>query len=162
MPWEDQLVVAHLARVLHVVEDNDMIVKTKRVAINFADSVAGAEVETGFTFPDKCKVLDVTLDVTVKEETGTTKTIIIGNETDPNGFAAGVLVDDVAIVEPTLASGAVTLGALLYTTEAAGALTREPDISSGGEKLVWTPGSNDFAELAGYIIVTYIDLTVPS
>lgn len=143
--------------------DNDNVIKTKKVTIGFADSVAGAEVETDFVFPTKCKVLGVTLDVTTLEATGGTKTIIIGTTTatgDPNGFANGVSVAAAAIVEPTLANGAQTLGELLCVDEdGAGALVPRNDVSSGGETLTWTPGSNDFAELAADIYVTYIDLT---
>jgi hypothetical protein len=158
--------------------DNDNVIKTKKVTIGFADSVAGAEVETDFVFPTKCEVLDVILDVTTKEDDGGTKTIIIGTTTatgDPNGFANGVSVAAAALVRGGAAMTAGgnetyysgnTRGALLSdwkagsnAVEDVGHYREFPDLSSGGETLTWTPGSNDFAQLAADIYVTYIDLT---
>ena len=140
--------------------DNDATVKVKKVAINFADSVAGAEVVTAFVFPDKCKVLNVDLDIVTKEGDANTKTIIVGNETDANGFIVGANVADVGFPRITLASAGQTLGTLLHVDEdGTGTLVPEADTSSGGEALCWTPAGADFAQLDGFIWVTYIDLT---
>ena len=140
--------------------DNDAMVKVKKVAINFADSVAGAEVVTDFVFPDKCEVITTTLDVVTKEDDAASDLIIIGNETVRNGFANAMVTGTAGLIKPSLANGALTVGALLSADEdGAGALVPQNDVTSGGEALCWTPAGDDFAELAGFIWVMYIDLT---
>ncbi len=135
----------------------DALVKVSKIPIEHA--LSDSEVVTDFVFPEKCMILAVGLDITTKEDTGTTKTIIVGNETDDNGFMNAASVATAGLVKPLYADGAETVGVLLYETEGAGAMIPCNDITSGGEHLCWTPASANFAELEGFIIVTYIDLT---
>lgn len=120
----------------------------------------GALQNTGLTLPARAVVLGVFVDVRVAEATGTTKTIDVGRDSDPNGYLAAVSVASVGVKKGTLDSAGQTLGALLTADEdGAGALVPEPDVAGGGETVNFTAGSNDWAEFRGDIYVVYLNLS---
>lgn len=134
----------------------------RTIKINLTAPADGNETDTAVDLPDPSIVLDVFLDVTTAEATGTTKTLDVGlldSETggDPNGFLDGVAVGSVGLVKGTLASGGQTLGALLSVDESgAGVLVREPHVIEGNAKSVsYTASAADWAEFVGdlYIVV---------
>jgi len=137
------------------------LVKIKKVTI--AAPGNGDETESGFTLPDTAVVLDVFLNVTTAEATGTTKTIDVGTDStdsgDADGYLKGINVSATGLKKGTLVSTGQTLGALLYADEdGSGGLVREPDVASGGKKVTFTMGSADCADFEGDLYILYIEL----
>lgn len=133
----------------------------KKYAVAPLTIVAAATAQdTAIVLPAKCVITNVFVDVTTQEATGATKTVDIGiSGGDENGLLDGVSVASAGIIKGTLASTGQTLGALLRTDEdGSGALVPEPDVSSGGETICYTLGSDDFAELVANVIVEYIEI----
>lgn len=129
----------------------------RRIRVRIPD---GSEQASGLTLPARAVVLGAWVDVRVEESTGGTPTLDVGTPTDPNGFLAAVDVSSPGVVKGTLDSGGQTLGALLSADEdGGGTLVPESDVSSGGENVVYTAGSNDFAELEADIYVMYLNLS---
>ena len=112
------------------------------------------------TIPDKAIIKRVWVDVTVKEDTGTTKTIDIGiSSGDENGFLAAISVAAAGVIQGTLANGAQTRGALLAVDEdGAGALVPMDYVCTAATILCYTLVAADFAELAGNVFVEYIEV----
>jgi len=148
-------------------------IKVKKIPIAFGDGVS--ENKMGWDLPSTAIVLDVLLNISVVEATGATKTIDIGTDgagsNDPDGFADAVSVAAAGLVRPGVALdgtsnwyAANTRGVLLSMYVAGtnaddrGLYSEMPDLTSGGEEISWTPGSNDFAELAADLLVVYIEL----
>jgi len=132
---------------------------TKKISIGFADGTT--ETDTGWDVPSNAVVLGVYVNVTTAEATGADKTIDVGTggtSDDPNGFLDGVSVASTGLVKGTLANGAVTLGALLKIADGTTDVP-EPNVSAAGDSVTWTPGSNDFAELAADIYFVYVLLS---
>jgi len=147
--------------------------KIKKIGIDYSEGTT--ENKTGWSLPATAIVLDVFLNVTTKEDTGGTKTIDIGTDgsgsNDPDGFA-----DALSVAATGLKRAGVALdgGGAYYDTNTRGALLSSfvqganaddrglynefPDLTSGGEEVSWTPGSNDFAELVADIYIVYIEL----
>jgi opacity protein-like surface antigen len=133
------------------------------IPILFSESVAGAEVDTGWDLPAKVIVHDVYVDVTTAEATGGTKTIDVGtlstDSGDANGFLDGVSVAAIAVVKGTLLNTGQTLGALLSVDEdGAGALVPEGCVTPGSQSISWTPGSNDHAEMVANLVLIITEL----
>jgi hypothetical protein len=116
--------------------------------------------DTTIVLPAKAVITDVFLSITAAEATGTTKTIDVGIKSgDEDGLLDGVDVSGTGVKKGTLLSSGQTRGALLRADESgAGVLVPEVDVTSGGATVVYTLGSNNFAELAGKIIVEYIEI----
>jgi len=140
--------------------------KIKRfiVPMGFADGTA--EVITDKVFPAKAIVKSVYMDVITAEATGATKTLNAGTDStssgDADGFLVGVSVAAIGLVKGTLVDGGVTLGALLFVESGTGADVAnapEADITSGGKAVSWTPGSADWAEFKGNLIVEYEEIS---
>ncbi len=135
--------------------------KVKRISIGFGDGTT--ENDTGWDLPEYCVVTNVIVQVTTAEATGGTKTIDVGtlstDSGDADGFLDGVSVATKGLVKGTLASAGQTVGVLLRADEdGSGALVPEPCVAPGSRSVSWTPGSNDFAELAGYIYIFYTEI----
>lgn len=143
-------------------EDGPGVVRSLVIPIGFADGTT--ETDTGFDLPTKCLVLpNVAVYVVTAEVTGATKTIDFGplstESGDADGFGVGVSVAATGVIPATLLNTGQTLGALLRVDEdGAGALVPEACGTMGGKSISWTPGSADFAELAGYLIIPVIEI----
>lgn len=164
---------------------NGAVVKTKKIAITRVASTS--EQDTGWDLPAKSIVLDVFLDVTTGETTGTTKTVDVGllaseSGGDADGFLDGVSVQTSGLkngvfvtttgsnnVYLTAAGSPNTIGALLTELLIAG-----NDTSNGGDgigirgrhlstsvtakSVSYTLGSNNFAELVANIVIVYVEI----
>jgi len=128
--------------------------KVKRIA-GLTGLTTSAETVTGFTLPENAVVLDVLVDV---KTAVSGKTIDVGTDgtssNDPNGFAAALSVATTGIKRPGVALdgtnnwyASTTRGALLAKLVAGSnaddrGLNHEfPDLTSGGEKVTYTPES---------------------
>jgi hypothetical protein len=139
-------------------------IKQLIVPLSFDDGVA--ENITSFVLPATAVLLpSVLLNVRVAEVTGVTKTLSAGTDStsggDADGYAVGLDVSAIGLKKATLLDGAVTLGALLFVESGAGvdvANAPEIDVSSGGKAISWTPGSADWAEFKGDLILEYRDI----
>lgn len=151
--------------------------KIKRLSIT--STPTGSEQDTGWDLPANSIVLDVFVNVTTAEATGTTKTLDVGllsseSGGDADGFLDGVSVASTGIVRgaATYTNGvnqnyisARTLGVLLWdgldgTDEAGDAGTGNPTYHVVGtaKSVSYTAGSNDFAEFRGDIYIVYVVL----
>ena len=136
---------------------------TKILKVPIVRAAATTEQKSGVELPAKAVVLNVYVDVITAESTGATKTIDVGTDgsgsNDPDGWLNGVSVAATGIVKGTLVNTGQTLGALLSVDEdGSGALVPEVDVTSGGEEITYTFGSNDFAELVANIIIHYVEV----
>jgi hypothetical protein len=133
---------------------------TKKITIGFADGTT--ETDTAWDIPSNALVREVYVNVTTAEATGTTKTVDIGllaSESGGNadGFIDGLSVATTGVIYPTLTTTA-TWGVLLLEN---GLATSEKVVvphdagSVTAKSISWTPGSNDFAELAADIYIVY-------
>lgn len=147
--------------------------KIKKIPIT--GLATGAETDTGFVLPDDAVVMDIFLKV-VTPVSG--KTIDIGTDgtgsNDPNGFASALSVATAGIVRPqgVVSTGssetyysANTRGELLSDylagTDAAsdfGIYREKPDVSSGGDKVTYTPESAT-AALVAELYIVYFNLS---
>lgn len=148
-----------------------------------AANPTGAEQDTGLDLPAKAIVVQVCVSVTTAEATGTTKTLDVGTDgsgsNDPDGFLDGVSVATTGLkcgaFNSTTGSNNTYVGAA--STHTRGALLTERliagedvaaggdgvavpgwDVTSGGESITFTAGSNNFAELRGTILVFYYEV----
>jgi hypothetical protein len=135
----------------------------RKVAIPSNVNGATTERSTGYTLPTKCAVNNVWIDVTTAPTAGSTKTLDIGTDSsasgDADGFLDGVSVATTGIKQGTLASGAVTVGALgRIDIDGSSHFAREPAVSSTacGKLVTASAGSNNIADLAGNI---FLDVT---
>ena len=162
-----------IGKVLEVNDDfADILLKTevkssqiieKVEKINITAPADDSEQQTGFTLPEGAVVTNVLLSVSAEEDTGISKTIDVGTDSeeggDADGFLEGVSVANDGLVKGTLAHNAVTLGALLQTdTDESSDPVPDVDITSGGKEITFTAGSADFEELDADIYVFYYDL----
>jgi hypothetical protein len=133
-------------------------VKIKKALID--TPTTATETGTGIIIPENALVEDVWVKVLTTDASGTLDVGTSGDlSDDPDGYLAGIsLTADAssALRFGSLASGAVTLGALLFETGASSAL-RIPDVYSGGEEVsvTWTKGTND---TKFEVFVKYIEL----
>jgi hypothetical protein len=153
------------------------VIKVKKINI-IAPSDA-TEQDTAFDLPANSLVLDVYVNVTSAEATGTTKTIDVGllsSETngDADGFLVGIDVSATGIVRgvATITTGAMenffastTRGALLANFTAGddvptdvGTNYETPHITDTAVSVTFTAGSADFVELVANIYVLYIEM----
>ena len=151
-------------------------IKVLSVPLTAATHGTGSEVDTGLNLPAKAVVLDVILDVTTAETTGTTKTLDIGTMTtsnDPDGFADGLSVASTGRKRPgvTVTTGsnetylsAATRGALLATFVAGsdtatdvGTYVEHPDVTSSADDISVTSGS-ELTEFACTLIILYMEV----
>ena len=105
----------------------------------------GSQQNSGFTIPARAVVLGVWIDVRAAEVTGTGKTMIVGRDSDPNGYLDAVDVSSVGVKN-------TTVGALLPTSGAG-------DAGGGGETVNFTASNNDWVEFRGDIYVMYLNLS---
>ncbi|GMW01474.1 MAG: hypothetical protein AMXMBFR84_26110 [Candidatus Hydrogenedentota bacterium] len=157
--------------------------KLKRIAISTTPT--GSAQDTGWDLPTKGVVLDVWVDVTTVEATGGTKTLDVGllaGEAggDADGFLDGISVATTAGVRKgnavattgsnntylgaasTHTIGALLTGLLIAGEDTAaggdGVLVPRPHILNGTAKsVVYTAGSNDWAEFRGAIYILYVE-----
>ena len=116
------------------------------------------EVTSDFTFPTKCIVHGVWLDVGTADATETVDVGTAGTSNDPNGFLAGASLASTGLVKGTLASGGQTLGALMYVDESgAGVLVPEDSVAVGGDPLTWTASAGTDTAVFD-IIVDYTEV----
>lgn len=126
------------------------------------------EQDTGFNLPANAVVLDVFLEVTTLEATGTTKTVDVGllaSETggDADGFLDGVSVATAGVRNGSLVAGAVTRGLLLRETVTdSGSATLSANrahvtTAVTARSVTYTLGSNNFAEFAGNIVIVFVE-----
>lgn len=145
---------------------NTLVRKTKQISISTTPT--GAEQDTSFDLPVKGIVHNVYVNVTTAETTGTTKTLDIGLKAaesggDADGFLDGIDVSSTGVKKGVLTAGGVTLGALFretVTDSNTDTLNAKTDhIMNGTAKsVVYTAGSNNFAEFRGTIVIDYTDL----
>lgn len=148
-----------------------------------AANPTGVEQDTGLDLPAKAIVVRVCVSVTTAEATGTTKTLDVGTDgsgsNDPDGFLDGVSVSTTGLkcgsFNSTTGSNNTYVGAA--STHTRGALLTELliagedtaaggdgvavpgwNVTSGGESITFTAGSNNFAELRGTILVFYYEV----
>ncbi len=149
-------------------------IKIKKIAITTTPT--GAEQDTGFDLPAKAVLLDVWVDVTTAEATGGTKTIDVGTKVgesggDPDGFIDGASVATIAVVRggygfTTDHYSAGTRGVLLAQlvagagTDDRGLYSEKPYMTGSltAKSVVYTAGSNDFAEFRGAIYLMYMEI----
>lgn len=160
---------------------NGGLPRVHKIAI--ATAPTGAEQDTGFALPAKALLLDVFLDVTTAEATGTTKTMNIGllssqSGGDADGFAIGVSVATIAMVRP---GPAITVGA---SESYVSSFTRGPFLTAGvqidgtdldgdvgtyfekpfatnsvvAKNVSFTAGSSNWVEFRGAIYLVYVEL----
>lgn len=167
---DDNAVRAALAN--HVISP----IKVAKIPVT---ALSTGEKDTGFDLPTKGIVLDVFVDVTTAEATGSTKTIDVGllsseSGGDADGFLDGVVDSAIAVVGPEVAAtdgsnqnyfaAAPKLGALLRQGDLGGdaagtsaALIKKAHILNGTAKsLTYTLGSTH-TELVASIYVVYCD-----
>ena len=146
------------------VQDGGSSLRVKRLDI--VATPTGAEQDTGWDLPAKSLVLDVWIDVTTAEATGTTKTLDVGllsseSGGDADGFLDGVSVAATGVKKGTLLNTGQTLGALSRVDEdGAGGLSPEPHITATAKSVTYTAGSGNFAEFRGAIYVSYLELGI--
>lgn len=123
------------------------MIKCKKIEFNVDDLDAGNEVALKdvngdeVTFNATSYIVAAFLKITTPESTGTTKTVNIGTATgtgDPDGLIASGNVSALA----TLVGAGALVGALIGTED----------------EIVITPGSANFAELAGTLYIFYIEI----
>ena len=140
------------------------------VGTQFDVDVTGSnsEIDSGIDLPQKSLVLPwVSIEVLTAEATGGTKTLTVGllsSETagDADGFMVGVSVATAGMIQPSIADGAITYGALLYTESGTGAdvaYAPTPHAVTGANavSISMTAGSNDFAELSAVVYIPYME-----
>ena len=140
-----------------------LIVKTKKISITAAPT--GAEQDTGFDIPAKCRVLDVFVDVTAAEVTGATKTLDVGLKSgeaggDADGFLDGIAATPVGMKKGTLVSTGQTLGVLMRVDEdGAGVLVPEAHVcNTTAVSVTYTAGSAGWVEFRGSIYIVYAEV----
>lgn len=156
--------------------NRELILKHLVIPVGHGDGTT--ENDTGFNLPATAIVEDVLVNVTTAEATGGTKTLDVGllsTETggDANGFAAAVDVSSTGLKRPegTFTAGtnetylsANTRGALLATAVAGanvatdvGTYAEKPFLTDSvtAKSVSWTPGSTDWAEFKGEVIILY-------
>ncbi len=141
----------------------ELVLKSFTIPVKFDDG--GTENITLQVLPTKAIVDSVHLNVRTAEASGATKTLDVGTDStssgDADGYMNGVDVSTAGLKKATLLDGSVTLGALLFVEAGVGADVAnapESDVASGGKAISWTPGSADFAEFEGDILVKYWDV----
>ncbi|MBU1711425.1 MAG: hypothetical protein KKE17_15610 [Proteobacteria bacterium] len=141
----------------------DAVVKTHKISI--ATVPDGSEEDSGFDLPVKGVVLDVFVDVTTAEVTGTTKLLDVGLDSgeaggDANGFLTGIDCASLGLQKGTLLNSGQTLGALLAVDEGGtGELVPEPHVLNGtAVSVTYTASAADWAEFVGDIYVVYIEM----
>lgn len=171
--------VASAGRKADLIDANGANIKIKKLPVAFVAS--SAEQDTGWDLPANSLVLDVFVQVTTVEATGTTKTIDVGllsgeSGGDADGFLDGVSVATTTGIKrgiPTITTGSnetffasTTRGVLLSqffagTDVAAdsGTYYEKPHIVGVAKSVTWTLGSNNFAEFVGNIFIVYVQLS---
>jgi len=140
---------------------------------------AATEQDTGWDLPAKSLILDVWLDVTTLEATGTTKTVDVGtlssDSGDANGFldavsvAAAGRINGEAVISGTGANAfwnTNTRGVLLSIfqqgaagdADNGGVYARIPCTDPGSLSVTYTLGSDDFAELVANVCILYVEI----
>ncbi len=143
------------------------LAKVKKIAISAAPT--GSEQDTTWDLPAKSVVLNVFVDVTTAEVTGTTKTLDVGllsseSGGDADGFIDGVSVAATGLKLASLVSGSVTRGVLLKeTVTGSGSATHSSPVpyastANTAKSVSYTSGSNNFAEFRGAIYIVYVEL----
>lgn len=160
---------------------NGGLVRVKKLSIS--STPTGSEQDTTWDLPGKALLLDVFVDVTTAEATGATKTLDVGLKAsesggDADGFIDGIDVSSTGIKRPgvtVITGGSETYvgswnrGVLLTAgTPVAGTNTNgdfgvyheKPHASTAvtAKSVVYTAGSNDFAEFRGAIYLVYVEL----
>lgn len=145
---------------LNAFSRTDMTLKCLSVSTDFSEGTT--ENITAIFLPATAVVQNVYLNVSVAEATGVTKTINVGTDStssgDADGYMVAVDVSSTGLKKATLVDGGVTMGALLFVESGTGvdvANAPEPDVASGGKAISWTPGSADWAEFKGEILVFF-------
>lgn len=137
------------------------------------------EQDTGWDLPAKSLILDVWLDVTTKEDTGTTKEVDVGTLSGDSGDADGFL-DGVSVA----AAGRISTDAVIsgtganafWNTNKRGALlsvfqqgaagdadncgiyARIPCADAGSLSVTYTLAATNFAELVANICILYVEI----
>jgi len=153
------------------------MLKVKKISVTASD---GTEQDSGWDLPDKAVVLDVFVDVTTAESTGSTKTLDVGllsseSGGDANGFLDGVSTASTGLVRgvPTITTGSnevyfasttrgVLLASLTAGSDAAtdvGTYYEKPHLSDSvtAKSVSYTAGSAQ-TEFVGAIFVVYIEI----
>ena len=156
--------------------NRELVLKHLVIPIGYGDGTT--ENDTTQNLPSTAIVEDVLVNVTTAEATGGTKTLDVGllsSETggDANGFVAAVDVSSTGLKRPegTFTAGtnetylsANTRGVLLATAllgsntaTDVGTYAEKPFLTDSvtAKSVSWTPGSTDWAEFAGEIIIMY-------
>jgi hypothetical protein len=114
----------------------------KTAVIRCIGSEADAsERTTAFTFPAKCIVHDVFINVITVDATETVDVGTEGTSNDPNGFLAAASLATAGLVKGSLLDGSVTRGALLFEETGTGAdVANAPTVSitTGGDPVSFT------------------------
>ena len=149
---------ARLEQVVAMHGGSNKAVKIKKATI--LSPVDNTETGTGIVIPSNGLVDDVWVKVLTADATETLDVGVSGGYVDDaDGYLVGVSLaaqTSSALRFGSLASGAVTLGALLFETGASSAL-RIPDRMNGGGEVTYTTSSGvDTAQFE--IFVKYIEL----
>ena len=137
----------------------DKAVKIKSAYIS--SPTDNTETGTGITLPTNAMVQDVWIKVVTGDAAETLNVGVSGgNQDDADGYLSSVSLAtnaSSALRIGSLASGAVTLGALLKETGANSEVVRKADILNGGGEVTYTTSSGvDTAQFVVY--VQYLEL----
>ena len=117
-----------------------------------------AERTTDFTFPAKCIVKDVYLNVLTVDATETVDVGTEGTSNDPDGLLDGVSLATAGIVKGTLLNTGQTKGLLLAVDEdGAGVLVPEPSITCGSDPVSFTCSAGTDTAVFD-IIIEYVEV----
>ena len=155
---------------------NGGLIRVKKIAISAAPT--GAEQDSGWDLPAQSIVLDVQLDITTPEYTGTTKNVSVGTLSsesggDTDGFLYNVSVNTTTTKAP-LATVTVGTTETYYSSTTAGGLLadfkagtdaakdfglhqRKPYRVGAARSVVYQSGSA-FTEFRGAIYITYLEV----
>lgn len=153
------------------------VVKLKKLPVTIV--AATTEQDTGWDLPAKSLILDVWLDVTTKEDTGTTKEVTVGTLSGDSGDADGFLVAVSVAAAGRISTDAVISGTganAFWDTNKRGALlsifqqgaagdadncgvyARIPCADPGSLSVTYSLGHNNFAELVANICILYVEI----
>lgn len=155
--------VTATAAELNVLDVSEVGAGLRVAKVNITAPADDAETKTGWSLPANAVVVDVFLNVTTAEVTGTTETIDVGTDSsdggDADGYLVGVAVDTTGLVKGTLVNSGQTKGDLLRVDEGgASDFVPEIDIASGGKEITFTAASDNFDELVADIFILYIEV----
>jgi len=149
------------------------VVHTFKIPVSAATN---AEQDTTFDLPAKAIVMDVFVEVTTAEVTGSTKTITVGTKAGESGGVAAGFLNGVSVAATGMKKGAVTVTSGVWASNTYGSnlsdftagtnsddrglFTRKQYLTDSvtAKSIVWTPASA-FTEFRGNIYIVLVEFT---